>query len=60
MAQLHVIDERYHTLTDEELMQADGGVLPIVAWAIAHPVLATVGAVGGTYAIGAVFFGNRP
>ena len=45
------MEQNFVALTEEELMDVDGGAIPLVAWAIANPVTAAKIA-GGVAAVG--------
>ena len=45
------MEQNFVALTEEELMNVDGGAIPLVAWVIANPVTAAKIA-GGVAAVG--------
>ena len=51
MTNFDKMEQNFVALTEEELMDVDGGALPLVAWVIANPVTAAKIA-GGVAAVG--------
>ena len=56
MTNFDKMEQNFVALTEEELMNVDGGAIPLVAWVIANPV--TAAKIAGGAALG--YYANRP